>query len=111
MKKLIISVFTMILSLCMLVGCTNNQNANNQGGNIPDIPSGGSAGTATIPDELTEIPSQYNQVAERRERWRKSIMIHTNLFLMPISLARLKNAPSYIFHTDIRKIANTISCI
>ena len=66
MKKLIISVFTMILSLCMLVGCTNNQNANNQGGNIPDIPSGGNAGTATIPDELTEIPSQYNQVAERQ---------------------------------------------
>lgn len=66
MKKLIISVFTMLLSLCMLVGCTNKQNANNQGGNIPDIPSGGNAGTATIPDELTEIPSQYNQVAERQ---------------------------------------------
>lgn len=65
MKKIIIPVL-MILSLCMLAGCTNNQNSNHQSGNIPDIPSGGNANTATIPDELTEIPSQYNQSAQQQ---------------------------------------------
>lgn len=65
MKKIIVTVLAMILSLCALVGCTNN--SNNQGGTIPDLPSGGgNTGAATIPAELAEIPSEYNSVADEQ---------------------------------------------
>lgn len=67
MKKTMVAIFAMILSLCMWVGCTNNQNPNNQGGNIPDLPSGGgNASMAIIPEELVEIPSGYNAPAEEQ---------------------------------------------
>lgn len=67
MKKIIVAIFAMILSIFMLVGCTNNQNSNHQGGSTPDLPSGdGNASTATIPNELMEIPSNYVSFAERQ---------------------------------------------
>ena len=67
MKKVIIMVFVMVLSLCILVCCTNSQNSNTQDGNILDSPlEDEDVSTTTIFDELEEIPNEYNEVTDQQ---------------------------------------------
>ena len=67
MKKVIIMVFVMVLSLCILVCCTNSQNSNTQDGNILDSPlEDEDVSTTTIFDELEEISNEYNEVTDQQ---------------------------------------------